>query len=91
MADSVEKRQLMWRCHRGMLELDLLLMPFIEQQFEKLTTVDKQQFKALLMQEDPTLFGWLMGHEVCSDPELSDIVDKIKLNVRQTKKSGGTV
>ncbi|QDE30402.1 MULTISPECIES: succinate dehydrogenase assembly factor 2 [Shewanella] len=67
-----------WACRRGMLELDVLLQPFIETQYEVMTDNDKNTFIRLLECEDPELFAWFMGHEQCQDQLLADMIVKIR-------------
>ncbi|MGL4475379.1 MAG: succinate dehydrogenase assembly factor 2 [Shewanella sp.] len=67
-----------WACRRGMLELDVLFQPFVNEQYECLTVEDKLCFIRLLTNEDPDLFAWFMGHELCSDPELAAMVVKVR-------------
>ncbi|OUL58636.1 succinate dehydrogenase assembly factor 2 [Pseudoalteromonas ulvae] len=76
------KARLRWACRRGMLELDVLLMPFVEQGYDALTEADKYIFQRLLTQEDPELFAWFMGHETSSDSELDYMVKLILNRVR---------
>jgi succinate dehydrogenase flavin-adding protein (antitoxin of CptAB toxin-antitoxin module) len=60
-----------------MLELDLLLTRFVEQQYETLDACQRAAFDRLLQTPDPTLFAYLQGTE---DPgsELRPIVTKIR-------------
>ena len=76
--DEILARKVRWRCNRGMLELDLLLIPFAEQKFCSLSTELKDKFIKLLTFDDPVLYGWLMGFEEVTQPELVDIIDLIK-------------
>lgn len=67
-----------WACRRGMLELDVLFQPFVEAQYDTLSDKDKAAFIRLLECEDPELFAWFMGHEVCPDAELARMVVKVR-------------
>lgn len=73
------KPKLKWACRRGMLELDILLEPFVDDAYDALTTHQKAIFQRLLACEDPDLFAWFMGHKICEDQELNSLV-KIILN-----------
>lgn len=79
-----EKRyaRLKWACRRGMLELDVLLHPFVEEAFKDLHQQDKELFERLLTSDDPDLFAWFMGHQQCDDPELARMVDIIVKRVK---------
>ncbi|ALS97682.1 succinate dehydrogenase assembly factor 2 [Lacimicrobium alkaliphilum] len=71
-----------WACRRGMLELDVLLLPFLEQAFDELSDQQKETFERLLTCDDPDLFAWVMGHKQCDDPELAAMVDTIVSRVK---------
>jgi antitoxin CptB len=77
MSLTDNKPRLRWACRRGMLELDVLFMPFVEEAYDLLSVKDKQVFERLLAEQDPELFAWFMGHEVCEDKELNDMVQLI--------------
>lgn len=81
MTLDTQARMVRWRCNRGMLELDLILIPFSENHFEKLDADKKAEFIELLTHEDPTLFAWLMGHE-----EVSEAMKPIVEIVNRTKR-----
>ena len=74
--------RLKWACRRGMLELDVLFMPFVEEAFEDLSDEQKLVFERLLTCDDPDLFAWFMGHQVCEDTELAGMVDHILKRVK---------
>jgi len=67
-----------WACRRGMLELDVLFQPFVENFYQEMSDEDKTVFIRLLECEDPELFAWFMGHEVCPDTELARMVVKVR-------------
>jgi antitoxin CptB len=83
MALAQNKARLRWACRRGMLELDVLFMPFVEHAYDDLSDQQKIAFERLLEQDDPELFAWFMGHEQCQDEELAAMVklilDRIKV------------
>ena len=74
MPEEVSLSRLLWACRRGMLELDVLLMPFVKEAYSDLSEKHKLSFQRLLTGEDPELFAWFMGHEKCPDPELAEMV-----------------
>ncbi len=82
MANLDSKARLRWACRRGMLELDVLFMPFVEQGYDALADEDKATFQRLLEADDPDLFAWFMGHEQCKDVELARMVKIILDRVR---------
>jgi len=82
MTDLNNKARLRWACRRGMLELDVLLMPFVEQAYDQLDETEQALFRQLLECDDPQLFAWFMGHQTCTDPGLARIVDVILKRVK---------
>ncbi len=71
-----------WACRRGMLELDVLLLPFMDEAFDELTDEQQLIFERLLTSDDPDLFAWFMGHQKCEDPELAEMVSIIVNRVK---------
>lgn len=74
--------RLRWACRRGMLELDVLLLPFVDSTFETLTYHQQETLERLLTCDDPDLFAWFMGHQKCMDPDLAAMVAIIINRVR---------
>lgn len=73
--------RLKWACRRGMLELDVIFMPFVENHYLQLPESEKNVFQRLLNADDPDLYAWFMGHKTCEDPEFAQMIKKIhKLN-----------
>ena len=80
--NSPEFKRLKWQCRRGMLELDVLFEPFLDEVFLTLEEADKQRFYKLIECEDQEIFPWFMQKEVPEDPELARIVDIIVTRVQ---------
>jgi antitoxin CptB len=74
---ELEFNRLRWRSRRGMLELDLLLLPFFDEVFEELESDEQQGFIKLLGQEDPDLWDWFSRKSESDDPELAALVERI--------------
>lgn len=77
MFSEVDIRRLSWHCRRGMLELDVVLIPFLEQRFRDLDEADQSRFEKLIACEDQDIFSWIMRNAEPDDPELKRIVDLI--------------
>lgn len=73
----MEINRLRWASRRGMLELDLVLQPFLDNVYPGLDEQDQERFHILLDGEDQDLFRWFLGKESPDDPELRKIVDII--------------
>lgn len=76
----MEKNRLYWASRRGMLELDLVLLPFLDNVYDGLPDDDKKRFWDLLEEEDQDLFSWFMRRSDPEQPDLKIIVDIIRAN-----------
>jgi len=77
VSENLEHKRLMWHCRRGMLELDVLLLPFGRDIYLTLSAEDQAKFVDLLECEDPDLFAWFMQHQVSDNPNHAYMVDMI--------------
>jgi antitoxin CptB len=75
---SDEKAKLLWRCRRGMLELDLILSRFLKTHWDALTIDEQVTFERLLHAPDPDLYAWFMGYEVTEDEAFKHMVTLIQ-------------
>lgn len=83
-ATELEKRnRLFWHSRRGMRELDLLLVPFVQEAYPELTPEDQLRYEAFLKMEDQDLYNILMQRVDITDPELARIVGLILAHNRQ--------
>lgn len=76
----MDKNRLFWGSRRGMLELDLVLMPFLENHYDGLPQEDKERYWAMLESEDQDMFGWFLHRKDPEDPEMLKIVNIIRAN-----------
>jgi antitoxin CptB len=58
---SAELGELRWHCRRGMKELDLLLMRYVEQRFCSASNAEQEAFRRLLESQDQELYGYCLG------------------------------
>jgi antitoxin CptB len=82
MAELMSKSRLRWACRRGMLELDVLLAPFVEEGYDALSVAQQIDFERLLACDDPDLFAWFMGHAKSGDAALQALIKLILDRVR---------
>ena len=76
----LDMHKLRWACRRGMLELDLILLPFVENVYAGLPVDDQQRFDLLLEEQDQDLFQWFLGKEEPSSDDLKHIVHIVLQN-----------
>lgn len=75
---DTEINRLRWQCRRGMRELDLLLLQFLDSSYAGLDTDAAQAFERLLDCPDALLLEWLLGRQRPSDKEVADVVQRIR-------------
>jgi antitoxin CptB len=68
-----------------MLELDLVLLPFLEKIYPTLEQEDKERYWRLLDSEDQDMFGWFLRREDPEDSDLQRIVQIIRDTRPQTR------
>ena len=78
MSGDKDLRRLRWRCRRGLLELDLILLRFVDECYPALTEAEKSGFQALLSLPDAALLDYLAGRDKPADKALTEIVRKIR-------------
>ena len=71
MAIDTEYNRLRWQCRRGMLELDLLLLEFLENRYPKLDESLQQAFVALLDYPDQSIQHWLIGVDIAAEVDIA--------------------
>lgn len=79
----MEYNRLRWASRRGMLELDLILMPFVEHAYPVLSDPDKESYARLLESEDQDLFAWFLHRQEPEDESLRAIVDRVRSFARE--------
>lgn len=70
--------RLRWKCRRGMLELDLMLLKFLDERYAELTPKEQTQFEQLLEKPDPVLQEYLYGIVIPEEAEIKNIIEKIR-------------
>ena len=68
---------LKWHCRRGMRELDVVLVAYLENDYQGANQSEQEAFVRLLQLEDPRLFALLMGYEITQDPDEAALLAKL--------------
>ena len=76
--EARDSAKLRWRCRRGMKELDVLLLRFLEREYPQASPADRQAFARIIELQDPELFGYLVTRTVVADPSLSHVIARIR-------------
>ena len=82
MADL--KKKILWQCRRGLWELDAILVPFVEANFDDLNDVNQCLFKELVSLEDVEVFDLLVNKKEPEDSKMKPLVDIILSSHKET-------
>jgi antitoxin CptB len=74
---DAEARALLWRCRRGMKELDVLLERYAAAALPRAGACERRQLARLLERPDPELVGYFLAGEVPAEPEMAALVTRI--------------
>ena len=75
--NETEYKRLRWRCRRGMRELDVLLMEFLDSRLDVQDPAELEAFRQLLSMPDPEILALLTGRSVPQDAALGQLVKRI--------------
>lgn len=78
MLSDIAYKKMLWHSRRGMWELDILLLPFAENQLRLLQPAEQQLYERLLTEEDQDLFACLVERATHPDPEVQALVVRIR-------------
>ena len=77
MGETAENSRLRWRCRRGMRELDMLLVRFMDDEYGQASAMQRRAFERLLSLQDPEILDLLTQRVVAQDPHLQDVVKRL--------------
>ena len=79
--------KLRWRCRRGMKELDLLTLGYLERHYPTASAEEQQAFADLLELQDPLLMSYMVGRAVPADAVTAKVVGVMRTLLNE---AGGT-
>ncbi|QVL46525.1 MAG: succinate dehydrogenase assembly factor 2 [Methylophilaceae bacterium] len=74
---DAEQRRLAWRCRRGMLELDIVLQRFVNEQFNDLSLKEFEVFDGLLDLPDNEFWALIQSQKAQNNQHLNNIITKL--------------
>ena len=84
---KTDRAKILWRCRRGIRELDSVLKPFVEDCYDELSHLDKTRLQTLLGHQDTQILDWILGREIPDEEGLQTLLDSI---IRYSKESRAT-
>ena len=76
MEDRTAERmdgRLVWRCRRGVKELDVLFERFLRDGYRRASSDEREAFSRLLELPDPDLTDYFFGHAIPTDPQIAHV------------------
>lgn len=89
---DAEQRRLAWRCRRGLLELDIVLQRFVNQQFanqqlDGLTLDEMHHFDAMLDWPDNEFWDLIQGIKTQSNQSIQAVLNKLKTSLQASQEA----
>lgn len=78
MSEAQATGRLAWRCRRGMKELDLALLRYLEGPWQVAGAAERACFEQILDLPDPLLAAYLTGREPAADKPMQELVDALR-------------
>jgi len=78
---DAQARRLLWRCRRGMKELDVMLERFAHGALAHASQEQRRALEELLALPDPLLAGYLLGENTPPEPQLARLAGAIRTYV----------
>ena len=75
MVNDSEMGRLRWQCRRGMKEVEVVLLPYLESRYASACEREQQLFKQLLACHDVDMFEWFTYRDKPTDIDLIEIVE----------------
>ena len=73
-----EIARLRWLCRRGMKELDLLLLNYLEHGYPLAPAAEQQAFESLLQMPDPELYSLVLGRSKSGDQDIARVISLLR-------------
>ena len=73
-----EQARLRWLCRRGMKELDLLMLHYLERSYPHASALDQQAFETILQMPDPELYELILGRSESEDESIAKVIATLR-------------
>jgi len=82
---NININKAIWAGRRGLLELDLLLEPFIRSEFNKMSEFDQNHLYEFLKLDDDELFGFFLGSKEVPQQFLGIVGEVLEFHAKAKK------
>ena len=73
-----QRSKLLWRCRRGMREMDILFQNYLDRYYDGLSEEEKVIFDDFLNEIDVDIYSWIMDRASPETPDYDKIVNQLK-------------
>ena len=70
--------RLRWKCRRGMKELDVMLLHYLDNHYSGENSLRKLAFEKILDMQDPELYLLVLGKKTSGDRGINDVVEILR-------------
>ena len=85
MKKNININKLIWASRRGLLELDLLLEPYIRSEFNKMSDFDQTNLYEFLKLDDDELFDFFLGSKEVPQQFLAVVSEVLEFHAKGEK------
>ena len=85
MKKNININKVIWASRRGLLELDLLLEPFIRSEFNKMNDFDQSHLYEFLKLNDDELFDFFLGSKEVPKQFLAIVSEVLEFHAKREK------
>ncbi|MCH8846888.1 MAG: succinate dehydrogenase assembly factor 2 [Proteobacteria bacterium] len=79
-----QRSRLIWRCRRGIREMDILLLDYLETHYDNASTEDQNTFEELLEETDLDILSWIM-EKTSPDEKYTNLISFIRESATNSK------
>lgn len=79
-----QRSRLIWRCRRGIREMDILLLDYLETHYDNASTEDQDTFEELLEETDLDILSWIM-EKTSPDEKYTNLISFIRESATNSK------
>lgn len=79
-----QRSRLIWRCRRGIREMDILLLDYLETHYDNASTEDQDTFEELLEEADLDILSWIM-EKTTPDEKYTNLISFIRESATNSK------
>ncbi len=80
-----QRSRLLWRCRRGIREMDILLQDYLELYYDTSSADEQNTFEELLDEADLDILSWIM-QKTPPDEKYISIITCIRKSTEKSKK-----